>query len=175
LGQVFWVKSLGASNIAVRSGRAENVAARAANGTSFSAKAGGSGRGGGAWPRRQPFKTAFRAHARRLAAPSRPNSAHDPPSELQRGRGEGRVFATPMSLKKLARLQKKSRRQSPQVWPQHPAFPARWLYGLYVLSPGTGLIAPVFATTLTRCADTSTGMPGPHDFAVRIRLSVGMR
>ncbi len=58
---------------------------------------------------------------------------------------------------------------------EQPAFPARRLYGLYVISPGTGFLAPVatmrgahrVATTLTRCAGISTGMPGPHDFTVR--------
>jgi hypothetical protein len=38
---------------------------------------------------------------------------------------------------------KESRRQSPQVQPNNPAFPARWFSGLYVLSPGTGSLAPV--------------------------------
>ena len=38
---------------------------------------------------------------------------------------------------------KKRRRQSPQVQPKQPAFPARWFERLYVISPGTGLIAPV--------------------------------
>jgi hypothetical protein len=40
---------------------------------------------------------------------------------------------------------------------------------LYVISPGTGLIAPV-ARVLGeehRNLDLSTGRPGPHDFAVR--------
>jgi hypothetical protein len=27
----------------------------------------------------------------------------------------------------------------PQVQPEQPAFPARWFYGLYVISPVTGL------------------------------------
>ena len=38
---------------------------------------------------------------------------------------------------------KKSRRQSPQVQPGQPAFPARWFYGLYVISPVSGLLATV--------------------------------
>ena len=37
----------------------------------------------------------------------------------------------------------KSRRQSPQVGRDMPAFPARWFDGLYVVSPGTGSLAPV--------------------------------
>jgi hypothetical protein len=39
----------------------------------------------------------------------------------------------------MARLQQKSRRQSPQVRAEQPAFPARWLYGLYVVSSVTML------------------------------------
>ena len=45
------------------------------------------------------------------------------------GRRECRVQAAPM-----ARLQQKSRRQSPQVQPEHPAFPARW-FTAYTCSP----------------------------------------
>src|SRR3954464_12826143 len=56
----------------------------------------------------------------------------------RRGRRECRALASPM-----ARLQKKSRRQSPQVQPNIPAFPARWFYGVYVIFPGTGCLAPV--------------------------------
>jgi hypothetical protein len=38
---------------------------------------------------------------------------------------------------------KKSTRRSPQVQPDHPAFPAQWLQrGSFVLSPGTGLCCP---------------------------------
>jgi hypothetical protein len=36
----------------------------------------------------------------------------------------------------MARLQQKSRRQSPQVVPDQPAFPARWFYDLYRALPG---------------------------------------
>jgi hypothetical protein len=51
---------------------------------------------------------------------------------------------------------------------EHPAFPARWAYGLYVISPGTGLIAPVAHKTRHIFElGISTGMPGPHDFTVR--------
>ena len=49
----------------------------------------------------------------------------------RRGRRECRVTTSPM-----ARLQQKSRRQSPQVRPDQPAFPARWCYGLYRALPG---------------------------------------
>jgi len=36
----------------------------------------------------------------------------------------------------------KSRRQSPQVWPKLPAFPARWIYGLLRALPGDRLSCP---------------------------------
>ena len=37
----------------------------------------------------------------------------------------------------------KSTRQNHRLSRDHPAFPARWCYDLYAISPGTGLIAPV--------------------------------
>ena len=59
---------------------------------------------------------------------------------------------------------------------QTPAFPAQWFDGLYVLSSGTGSLAPVCDNARSaHCAGISTGMPGPHDFAVRSRLFVGMK
>ncbi len=63
----------------------------------------------------------------------------------------------------MARLQKKSRRQSPQVRPVHPAFPARGLYGLYVLSPGTGFLAPV---ARPRHAASLASAPGCQDHTI---------
>src|ERR1700754_2596149 len=51
----------------------------------------------------------------------------------------------------------------------HPAFPARWCYGLYELSPGTGVFAPVTSRDAQHLEKLglSTGRPGPHDFTVR--------
>jgi hypothetical protein len=43
----------------------------------------------------------------------------------------------------MARVQKKSTRQNHRFGRDIPAFPARWLYGLYAISPGTGSLAPV--------------------------------
>jgi hypothetical protein len=84
--------------------------------------------------------------------------------QKRRGRREGRV-----STDTHGPRAKKCTGQEPQAQPDDPAFPARWRYGLYVISPGTGSFAPV-----TRDArhehhglDLSTGRPGPHDFAVR--------
>src|SRR3954462_14103575 len=48
-----------------------------------------------------------------------------------------------------------------------PAFPAQWLYGLYVLSPGSGLSCPRCGLGLTSPRSARVAAPGPHDFAVR--------
>jgi hypothetical protein len=42
----------------------------------------------------------------------------------------------------MVRVQQKSTRQNHR-FSQQPAFPAQWFYGLYVISPGTGFLAPV--------------------------------
>ena len=66
---------------------------------------------------------------------------------------------------------KKHRRQQPQVHRKHPAFPAQWFYGLYAISPVTGLFCHRHWRRLLRQLDTSVGVSGPHDFAVRLRRS----
>jgi hypothetical protein len=81
---------------------------------------------------------------------SRPGCAIGVALDRKGGRREGRVFATPM-----ARLQKESRRQSPQVWPQHPAFPARWFTSLYRALLG----APGFLATVAHDAFASARIP----------------
>src|SRR5215470_17734785 len=66
---------------------------------------------------------------------------------------------------------KKSRRQSPQVRRNSPAFPARWFYGLLrTLLGEPGFIATVVFGIITQKLDTSVGVSGPHDFAVRLTL-----
>ena len=78
----------------------------------------------------------------------------------RRGRREGRVPTAPM-----ARVQQKHAVE-PQVQADHPAFPARWFYGLYVIFPVTGLVATV-ACGSSRKLSACIGAPEPHDFAVR--------
>jgi len=39
----------------------------------------------------------------------------------------------------MVRVQQKSTRQNHRLSRNHPAFPAQWFYGLYVISPVTGL------------------------------------
>jgi hypothetical protein len=51
-----------------------------------------------------------------------------------------------------------------------------WLYGLYVIFPGTGCLAPVARDARQKHHELgiSTGMPEPHDFAVRAMSFVRM-
>src|SRR5215831_3463130 len=56
--------------------------------------------------------------------------------------------------------------------PKQPAFPAQWFYGLYVISPGTGLVCPRRTQRASRCElGLSVGRSGPHDFAVHISIA----
>ncbi len=80
-----------------------------------------------------------------------------------RGRRECRVKASPMARQqqeKLAAVTTGSARSS--------GIPCTMGYGLYALSPGTGLFAPVGREPVEfDDLDISTGISGPHDFAVR--------
>ena len=69
-----------------------------------------------------------------MICPSHDRGVHPLDNE---GAGNAGCWPQPM-----ARLRKKCRRQEPQVQPVNPAFPARWLYALCVLSPGIGLSCP---------------------------------
>ncbi|GLH81412.1 hypothetical protein SSBR45G_63210 [Bradyrhizobium sp. SSBR45G] len=73
-----------------------------------------------------------------------------------------------MPIAPMVRVQKKSTRQNHRYGPEHPAFPARWFTGLYALSPVPGLLATVIGTMHGNGRfDTSFGISGPRDFAVR--------
>ncbi len=85
--------------------------------------------------------------------------------ETNGGCREGRALAAP-----VARLQKKSRRQSPQVWPGTPGLPCATVGTAYTWSPWcAGLVGhhPWRNAFALRHVDTSVGVSGPHDFAVR--------
>src|SRR5712664_828315 len=56
----------------------------------------------------------------------------------------------------------------PQVQADHPAFPAQWFYGLYVLSPVTMLGCHRRLRVVSRKLSACIGAPGPHDFTVRL-------
>jgi hypothetical protein len=53
-----------------------------------------------------------------------------------------------------------------------PAFPAQRLYGLYVLSPVSGLYCHRCRPAQAGRIDARVAAPGPHDFAVRCRVFV---
>ena len=64
----------------------------------------------------------------------------------------------------------------PQAQPRSPGLPCAMVYGLYALSPGTGVLAPVAVrSSKRRRLDLSTGRPGPHDFTVLSELVVRSR
>ena len=72
-------------------------------------------------------------------------------------------------LAPMVRVQQKSTRQNHRLSRNRPAFPAQWFYGLYALSPVTGLCCHRRPHRSSRCElSLSVGRPGPHDFAVRI-------
>jgi hypothetical protein len=49
-----------------------------------------------------------------------------------------------------------------------PAFPAQWLYGLYVIVLVTGFLATIISFSFRfRQLDASTGASDPYDFTVR--------
>jgi hypothetical protein len=65
------------------------------------------------------------------------------------------------------RVQSKTHAAEPQVRADHPAFPAQWFYGLYVISLVTGLLCHRhFRELPPRKLSASVGAPEPHDFAV---------
>jgi hypothetical protein len=85
-------------------------------------------------------------------------------------RAQGRPDAGPAPM---ARLQKKSRRQSPQVRAEHrPSL--RDGSTVYTYSPRGPAFLPPSSADHHRQLDLSTGRSGPHDFTVRIGSFVGM-
>jgi hypothetical protein len=56
-----------------------------------------------------------------------------------------------------------------QVQPRHPGLPRAMVYGLYVISPGSGLSCPRRVPGLTGLLDARVAAPEPHDFTVRCR------
>ena len=87
------------------------------------------------------------------------------PHRKQRAQGRPGAVRThgPRATKKHA--------AEPQVRAEQPAFPAQWFYGLYVISPVTGLCCHRRLASSAKLS-ASLGAPGPHDFAVRNMLLV---
>ena len=90
---------------------------------------------------------------------------------LKRGRREDRVHAAPAVS--CAMCIKRRRTRAYRLSGGSPAFPAQWLYDLYVLSLMTGLSChhrPQEALA-SQELDASVGASGPHDFTVRISVA----
>ena len=69
----------------------------------------------------------------------------------------------------VCKLHKKVRTRAYRSSGEHPAFPARWLYGLYVIVLVTGFLATIIIGSFRlRQLDASTGASDPHDFTVRL-------
>src|ERR1700722_12619284 len=52
----------------------------------------------------------------------------------------------------------------------HPAFPAQWFYGFLRALPGDrACLPPSTMRIIPQKLDTSVGVSGPHDFAVRLK------
>jgi hypothetical protein len=88
---------------------------------------------------------------------------NEPPSKTTEGAGKAGCPPHPWSACN------KKHAAGPQVQADHPAFPAQWFYGLYVLSSVTiAWLPPSFAGLIeTSELSACVGAPGPHDFAVR--------
>jgi hypothetical protein len=82
---------------------------------------------------------------------------------LERRRAQGRPGA---GRARGPPANKKSWRQSPQVWPKHPGPPCAMVLTLIARSPREpGFLAPVVARLVTAQLGLSVGRPGPHAFA----------
>jgi hypothetical protein len=62
---------------------------------------------------------------------------------------------------------KKAQASATRGTPHQPAFPAQWCYGLYAISPVTGLSCHRRLRFVFRKLSASVGAPGPRDFTVR--------
>ncbi len=56
-----------------------------------------------------------------------------------------------------------------QVTPESPGIPRAVVYGLYVISPVSPALLPPSPAGLTASLTPTSGVSGPHDFAIRIR------
>jgi hypothetical protein len=86
---------------------------------------------------------------------------------IKRGRRECRALDAPAAWR-AKRVEGAHQHYSPRVYRKHPAFPAQWFTAYFVLSPvNRAFLPPSSAELLPADLDTSVGVSGPHDFAVR--------
>ena len=116
---------------------------------------------------RGPTRMSLRSSGLRTCFPF---PRHECPSDAatsalsDRGRGEHRMLAAPAGLACKGKCT--LRTQATQVQPEQPAFPAQWLYGLYVISSVHRAFWPPSLRVRHTKLDPSVGGSGPHDFAV---------
>src|SRR5882724_1067319 len=113
--------------------------------------------------RKELRRRLFKIRLRVLAARLHPSCSIGLPSLQEEGAGNAGRWPHPWPA-----CNKKSRRQSPQVRPDQPAFPARWFTAYIAISPGTGLSCPRRLRDDLANLSLSVGRPGPRDFTVRI-------
>ena len=106
------------------------------------------------------FRQARRARDRVLAALiARSFAGNLGPSKTEAHRARGLACTC---------ISKKNAHTGIQPWRRQPAFPAQWLYSLYVAVLVTGFLATIIIGNFRfRQLDASTGASDPHDFAVR--------
>ena len=85
-----------------------------------------------------------------------------------RGRGECRAPDAPAVA--CAEVVVESTRAC-QVTPESPGIPRAMVYGLYRALPGDRAFLPPSSALLSCELDTSVGVSGPHDFAVRFGVA----
>jgi hypothetical protein len=92
--------------------------------------------------------------------------------EVNRPRNRKRAQGMPDARCTRGRLcSKKAQASATKGTPQQPAFPAQWFYGLYVISPVTGLSCHRRLADRSARLSASVGAPGPYDFAVRCNIN----
>ena len=103
-------------------------------------------------------------HAFAISRRDAPEVCHQFPSPLIRGRREAGRPMRPIAACATVVVE---RTRVSQVTPESPGTPRAMVYGLYVISPVSPALLPPSPARLERELDTSLGVSGPHDFAVR--------
>jgi hypothetical protein len=110
------------------------------------------------------FQTPLETSIRDLAARSARGLRHLSPSWKVEGAGKAGCALHPRSrVQNAHRIRTRAYRFSGG----NPAFPARWFTAYFALSPVTGLFCHRRRRNHFHQLDTSVGVSGPHDFAVR--------
>jgi hypothetical protein len=113
--------------------------------------------------------TAFRTWLNIPATQTAPEFCFVATPMKNRGRREDRVRAAPAVSRAKCTSQKRTRAY--RFSGNTPAFPAQWFYGLLRALPGDRAFLPPSPSRIApQELDTSVGVSGPHDFAVRVNV-----